>query len=164
MPEPQTPSRNVSHQRKWLYQAGLALQLVGLALFLSFFLTVALLFGQFDADVPSKLGVGFFRAVVGMICMLAGGVIRHIGASGVAGSGMILDPERAKQELEPYARMSGGLTDAAFSEMKTVRDTLNNLGGRGSEISIEVVRVRCQNCQQLNEETARFCNQCGKPI
>ena len=36
MPEPQTPSRNVSHQRKWLYQAGLALQLVGLALFLSF--------------------------------------------------------------------------------------------------------------------------------
>lgn len=26
------------------------------------------------------------------------------------------------------------------------------------------IKVRCQNCQSLNEETAKFCNQCGKSI
>lgn len=164
MTEPQPPVHSLSNQRKWLYQAGGVVQLIGLVLFLSFFLTFAMLFGQFGEDVPAKIGGSFFRAVVGMICMITGGIIRSIGSRGIAGSGMILDPERAKRDLEPFARMSGGLADASFSEMTTVRDTLNNLGGRGAEVPFEVVRVRCLNCQQLNEETARFCNQCGKPI
>jgi hypothetical protein len=28
----------------------------------------------------------------------------------------------------------------------------------------EVVKVRCPACRALNEENARFCHQCGKPM
>jgi len=30
--------------------------------------------------------------------------------------------------------------------------------------TIEVVKVRCASCRALNEEAARFCQQCGKPM
>jgi hypothetical protein len=26
------------------------------------------------------------------------------------------------------------------------------------------VKIRCKSCEGLNEETAKFCNQCGAPI
>lgn len=28
----------------------------------------------------------------------------------------------------------------------------------------DVVKVRCRNCQSLNDEVSKFCGQCGDPI
>lgn len=41
-----------------------------------------------------------------------------IGRAGLAGSGVVLDPQRAREDLEPWSRMAGGM----------VKDTLDEAG------------------------------------
>ena len=50
-----------------------------------------------------------FRAIAGMGLLIVGGIVRGIGARGLAGSGVVLDPDKAHEELEPYSRMAGGM-------------------------------------------------------
>jgi hypothetical protein len=63
--------------------------------------------------------------------------------------------------------MSGRLQDAAFSEMHTLRETIAGVGARPEsdpEPEAPEVKVRCRNCQALNDEDARFCGQCGASL
>ena len=55
--------------------------------------------------------------------------------------------------------MSGGIANDALSEIDVVSKLANRL-----DASAPTVKVRCQKCQTLNEETAKFCNQCGAGI
>jgi hypothetical protein len=57
------------------------------------------------------------RAVGGIFMIIAGMAIAGIGAAGAAGSGLNLDPEKAREDLEPWARLQGGLTKASLDEM-----------------------------------------------
>jgi hypothetical protein len=41
--------------------------------------------------------------------IVIGAVISNIGARGAAGSGILLDPEQARDDLEPFSRMHGGM-------------------------------------------------------
>lgn len=155
-----TPSQ-ISPERKWIYYTGLTLTVLGLLSFLSTFVTFAMHFGDFsnfEDNARSEMG----RAVLGMVLMIVGGVVTGIGARGPAGSGLLLDPERASRDLEPFARMSGRLKDAEFSEMHTLRETIEGLGGRTrQEEAGPAVKVRCRGCQALNDEEDKFCGQCG---
>jgi hypothetical protein len=47
--------------------------------------------------------------------MVIGGILMNIGARGAAGSGLVLDPEKARQDLEPWSRMGGGIVPGAHS-------------------------------------------------
>ena len=51
-----------------------------------------------------------------MALMVIGGVIHRIGARGIAGSGIVLDPEKAREELELSSRMAGGMIKDALEE------------------------------------------------
>src|SRR5262249_50676425 len=53
---------------------------------------------------------------VGMVMMIAGGIMVSIGQMGLAGSGIKLDPEEARRDLEPWARMTGGIVKDAIDE------------------------------------------------
>lgn len=154
------PLRTISQERKKLYYAGMGLAGLGLLLFLSTFVTFAMNFGNFDNFVGNARS-DFLRAIIGMVMMIAGGGMMGMGRGGLAGSGLVLDPERAKQDLEPFARMSGGLTDAAFAEMPTVREAISEIGGGPLR---EVIKVRCGACQALNDESDQFCGQCGAKV
>jgi hypothetical protein len=156
------PHHKIPPERKWIYYTGMGLMALGLVLFLSTFVTFAMHFGDFD-NFAAKARSDFGRAIGGMIGLILGGILMGVGARGFAGSGVMLDPQRAKQDLEPWARMSGALTDAAFAEMPTVRETIREAVGGSSE-SREVVRVRCRACQALNDEHDKFCGQCGAPL
>jgi hypothetical protein len=91
--------------------------------------------------------------------MVIGGIVMKIGARGAAGSGLVLDPERARRDLEPWSRMGGGLVQDALSEVNVVKKL------EEGTIAIQPqVKVRCQKCQGLNYESAKFCNQCGAAI
>jgi hypothetical protein len=90
-------------------------------------------------------------------------VLAGIGARGFAGSGLHLNPEQAVHDLSPWARMSGRLTDEAFSEMPTVRETIASIVHPAAPGEPEV-KVRCQACQALNDEHDKFCGQCGKQV
>ena len=58
------------------------------------------------------------RAVGGILLMVIGQTIATIGRQGLAGSGVVLDPEQAREDVEPWSRMQGGV----------VKDTLDEVG------------------------------------
>lgn len=147
-------SGNISDERKLVYYLGTGLTALGFVSFISVFITAALHFGDFS-NFESNARSGGLRAVGGMICMIIGGFIRVIGARGLAGSGVILDPEQARADLKPYSRMAGGI----------VKDTLDeaqiHLGGSAPEC---VVMIKCPACGKLNPENAKFCQECGNAL
>ena len=108
--------RNISPQRKALYRAGQVLALVGFLSFFSVFITGALNFGDFT-DFEGQVRSASLRAVGGMVLIIVGFVLMGVGVAGAAGSGLNLDSEQARDDLEPWARMSGGLTKASLDEM-----------------------------------------------
>jgi hypothetical protein len=148
-------TRQISEERKAAYYIGIGLMIVGGLTFASIFLSFATHFGEhFAMDDGAAFGKSMaIRGFGGMGLMMLGAIISSIGARGLAGSGVILDPEEAREELEPYTRMVGGMAKDALDEAQI------KLGGAGPE---KVVMVRCQACGKLNEEDSKFCRECGK--
>ena len=76
--------------------------------------------------------------------------------------GVVLDPEQAREELEPYSRMAGGIAKDALDEAGL------DLGSKSDAESASgkepVVMLRCTSCKKLNEEDSKFCQECGAPI
>lgn len=142
----------ISAERKGAYYIGGAITLVGMILFGSTFL---LIFGAFGGNAGPDMGQSFIaRGFGGFVLIVVGSFIRKMGARGLAGSGVVLDPERARDELSPYSRMAGGMVRDALDEGDI------NLGGR----SERVVMIKCRECSHLNEEDSKFCQECGTAI
>jgi hypothetical protein len=154
-------AKQISGGRKFLYYLGGLLMLVGL---LSFMYTFVAFFGLMDdhgigsSQTQGKTVFGY--AFGGMALLIVGGIIRGMGALGLAGSGVVLDPERAREEVEPYSRMAGGVVKDVLDEADI---NLGGLAGQASS-SDKVVMVRCQACRTLNEEDSKFCQECGNRI
>ena len=146
-------TRRISRERKTTYYLGLGLMIVGGILLASTFVTFAMRFGD-TSHVESRAKSEMFRAFGGMALLFVGGVVRGIGARGLAGSGVVLDPEKARKDLEPYSRMAGGMLGDALEEVDAKR------AGRGEQ----VVMIKCRSCGKLNEEDSKFCQECGKAI
>ena len=144
-------TRRITEERKTAYYVGMLLMIAGALLFASTFVTFAMHFGDFS-DFQSDAKSGMFRAFGGMALIVLGGIIRKVGARGLAGSGVVLDPQRAREELEPYSRMAGGMVKDALDEADV------NLGGRRPE---KVVMIKCRSCGKLNDEDSKFCQECG---
>jgi len=147
----------ISPERKTAYYVGNGIALLGLLLFLSVFVTTALNFGNFDNFDGQARSAGL-RAISGILLIIIGSVIHNVGARGLAGSGVMLDPEKAREDLKPYSHMTGGM----------ISDTLDkaNLGdhfGVGSQPE-RVVMLKCSQCRFLNEEDSKFCQECGSEI
>lgn len=143
------PTPGIPPYRKWLYYGGLALIVAGIVCFGSAFF--------FSSERFFATGeTGFERGIVGMGLIFLGGVLRTIGARGLAGSGVVLDPHQARRDVEPWSRMAGGVA----------RDALEETGlldaGAGKDASTPAhVKVRCKASRALNDEDARYCKQCG---
>ena len=88
--------------------------------------------------------------LIGAGLTMVGGLLKSVGARGLAGSGVILDPEQAREDLAPYSKMGGGMVKDAIKE--------SGLQFGGTK---EVIKVRCRGCDELNDEDAKFCDQCG---
>jgi len=147
-------TKRISEGRKTAYYLGMGLMILGGILFASTFVTFAMNFGDFS-NFESNARSDMLRAFGGMALLVIGGIVRGIGARGLAGSGVVLDPEKARSELEPYSRMAGGMVKDAFDEADV------KLGRNSSE---KVVMIKCRACGQLNEEDSKFCQECGKRI
>ena len=147
-------AKQISEGRKTAYYIGMVLMVIGGLMFFSVFVTAAMNFGDFD-NFESKVQSSAIRAIGGMGLLIIGAIILGVGARGLAGSGVVLDPERARSELEPYSRMAGGMVKDALDEADVT------IGGGSSE---KVVMIRCRECGRLNEEDSKFCQECGKQI
>lgn len=147
--------KKISNERKALYYVGMGMMIIGVILFLSVFVT-AFTGDPFDMMYSGKnpMANGF----IGFIMIFIGSIVMNIGARGAAGSGLILDPDKAREDLNPYASAAGRLINDALDEV----DVLKRDGsGKDAE---EVIRIRCRECRELNEDDAKFCKNCGKTL
>jgi hypothetical protein len=154
-------SSRIAPERKALYQVGIVISVVGILLFLSTFVSFFSHFGEFD-DFQARARSMGMRAFAGIVLLMAGGVIGRTAARGAAGSGLILDPDRAREDLKPWNKAAGGMLNDALSEVEVVRKVGERLAG--DPAATPQVKVRCRQCQALNDEAAKFCNQCGAAI
>ena len=146
--------KKISEERKTAYYVGMALMILGLLLFCSTFVSGIMNMGNFD-NFQARVRSVAARALVGMALSAVGRAVMGIGARGLAGSGAILDPEKAREDLEPYSRMAGGM----------LKDGLDEAGiDLGSKPAERVVMIKCRECGKLNEEDSKFCQECGKPL
>jgi hypothetical protein len=152
------PNRNLPPERKAAYYVGMALLVLGFLTFGSVFVTAAMNFGDFS-NFESDARSSMMRAIIGMGMIIVGGIVMSVGQRGLHGSGILIDPQQQRREVEPWSRMQGGVVDDALSEVKT----LDKLGGAGAE-PVTHVKVRCRACSALNDETDKFCGQCGAPL
>ena len=110
-----TPQRQVPPERKTIYYVGMMVGVIGFVCFISVFISGTLHFGDFDNFGQRGRSEGI-RGVLGMLMMIVGGVLTGIGRMGMAGSGIKLDPEEARRDVEPWARMTGGVVKDAMDE------------------------------------------------
>ncbi|HHV13717.1 MAG TPA: zinc ribbon domain-containing protein [Clostridiales bacterium] len=139
-------------ERKALYYVGMGMIVLGFVLFLSVFFSAASMMNDPFMSGPPP----FANAVFGMILIVAGGIVRNVGARGTAGSGIILDPDKAREDLKPYNEAMGGMINDVISNVDALDNVVNKPGEK------EVVKIRCRNCQALNDEDAKFCKSCGQ--
>jgi hypothetical protein len=107
--------RQVSDGRKVLYYSGIVVSALGMLLFLSNFLIIG---GAMNAGASSGPGPGGFmgRALGGMALLVLGQFMRKVGQRGLAGSGLVLDPEQARKDVEPWSRLAGGMVKDGLDE------------------------------------------------
>lgn len=146
-------SKHISSDRKAAFYVGTILMAIGALSFFSVFVTGALNFGDFS-NFEAEARSSMLRAIGGMALLVVGGIVRGIGARGLAGSGVVLDPKQAREDLEPYSRMAGGMVKDALEEADV------NLVGT----SEKVVMIKCRECGKLNEEDSKFCQECGEKL
>ena len=140
-------SKEISKNRKTLYYVGNGLTAIGFILFLSvFFVAFLNPFAMFGSSNPMANGF------IGFILIIIGQFVSNIGARGAAGSGLILDPKQAREDLKPYSTQVGGMINDVLDEVDIKPE------------SKEVVKVRCQSCKTLNDEDAKYCKKCGATL
>jgi hypothetical protein len=147
-------ARRISEGRKAVYYTGIVIGVVGFLTFGSVFVSAADM-NPGDPGWNSRSESMGLRAVLGMGLMIAGGIMAVIGSRGAAGSGLVLDPEKAREDLEPFSRQAGGMVKDALDEADI------HLGREPPETKVV---VRCRACAALNDEDAKFCKACGKPV
>lgn len=108
--------KEIPPERKALYYIGMVVAGIGLITFLSVFISGAMHFGDFSG-FEERSRSQFTRAIVGMVLVAVGAMLRGIGARGSAGSGLVLDPKKAEEDLEPWDRVGGGLVKDALDEV-----------------------------------------------
>jgi hypothetical protein len=142
--------KKIPEERQAAYYIGGLMSLVGFILFMS---------GVFSGMASVSNAKPFQKVegpnpvlfIVGFIMFGLGALIASIGAKGLAGSGVVLDPEKAREDLEPYSRQVGGM----------VKDALDEAGVKVGGQPEKVVMIKCQSCGKLNEEDSKFCQECG---
>lgn len=124
------PMRQISPERKAIHRLGIILVAVGVLTFGSVFVSAALNFGNFDNFGGRTRSMGL-RAIGGMAMIMLGAGMTIYGFAGAAGSGLTLDPEQARKDVEPWARMQGGVAKDTLDEMGVdLGKVVDRLAGR----------------------------------
>jgi hypothetical protein len=151
----------ISNERKATYYIGIGMMVLGFILFISVFFSVASAmntpfgFGEFG---EFNEGPSFISPVIGMVLMISGSIVMNIGARGTAGSGLFLDPDKAREDLKPFNEAKGRMINDVISNIDAVEKIAKPHEGK------EVIKIRCRNCSSLNDEDARFCKACGREL
>jgi hypothetical protein len=146
----------ITKERKTAYYIGMAMIFIGFLLFISVFFAVA----RFMNNPMSLMnrGPSFTNSILGMIIMIAGFIIMSIGAKGTAGSGFVLDPEKARKDLKPFNEAKGEMLNDVISNI----DVIDKITAPHEKT--EIIKIKCRICGSLNDEDAKFCKSCGTEL
>lgn len=142
--------------RKVTYYIGLGIMILGIILFLSTFLIIT--FGMMGNSFIMEGIPPFANGIIGFILTAVGKLIMEIGAKGAAGSGLLLDPDKAREDLQPFNEAKGGMINDVIRNIDIVDDIAK------SNQKQEVIKIKCRSCGSLNDEDAKFCKGCGKDL
>jgi hypothetical protein len=154
-----TKKVQISEERKMMYYGGMALVAIGLILFMSNFL-LPFTGGMDPFTGEESIGGMAFRSIGGMVLIMIGNGLMAVGKKGAAGAGLILDPDQARKDVEPWSKMAGGVINDVASEID-LSEVLSKGKGTTHEQVKEIIKIKCQNCSALNDEDAKFCKSCG---
>ena len=146
----------ISKERKAIYYIGMGMTVLGFILFISIFFSVASMMSSDPFGGPEM--PSFSRPIIGMLFIIGGQFLMRLGARGAAGSGILLDPDQAREDFKPYTEAAGGMISDVIENIDSIQSK-----GKPSEEK-EVIKIRCQSCGALNDEDAKFCKSCGKTI
>ena len=65
--------------------------------------------------------------------------------------------KKARADLSPWTHMAGGMINDVLEETPLNKKT------ETSSVK-EVIKIRWKSCNELNEEDARFCKNCGEKL
>jgi hypothetical protein len=117
MNDSQNGGGQISGERRAMYYLGMGLIVIGFLVFISVFFSAATSMGDLSMmEGGPNPGELFPRALIGMGLIVVGAMLRGVGARGAAGSGVVLDPDQARRDLEPWSRMAGGMLKDAVDE------------------------------------------------
>lgn len=139
--------------RKVTYYVGIGMMVIGFILFISVFFTIS---NQMNNPFGGNTSPSFMNSVIGMLLMIAGAIVMNIGARGTAGSGLLLDPDKAREDMKPFHEAKGKMINDVMSNIDVVGKITKPLE------EITVIKIRCRSCGGLNDEDAKFCKSCGK--
>ena len=88
------------------------------------------------APEPAQI---FTRALSGMALMALGGFLMSIGEKGLAGSGVVLNPHQAREDLKPWSQMAGGMFEDALSQSQSVTKALDGKSEPSSKSALPIV-------------------------
>lgn len=157
--------KKISKERQITYYIGNGITVIGVLTFFSFFLRMASLFGGGmhspffgGAAMPS-----FGAPIIGMVLIFIGQFVANIGRSGLAGSGVVLDPEQAREDLQPFNVAKGQMLNDTLGEIDVLQNLASGLAHNSNDKGNNgpTIKVRCTACKALNDETAKFCSSCG---
>ena len=106
-----------------------------------------------------------FRAFGGFVLMIIGKSISNVGAKGLAGSGVILDPEQARQELEPHSRMAGGIIKDTLEEANINLSGVNS--GHAEKLlwsNVNLVKNLMKKTPNIAKNVEKKCEVEQKPL
>lgn len=93
------------------------MMIIGFLLFISVFLDTA---RYMNNPFIYERQPSFTSPIIGMILMIAGTVTMNIGAKGAAGSGLLLDPEKAKEDLKRFNEAKGKMINDVVSNIDII--------------------------------------------
>lgn len=135
-------------EKNTVYYIGSGIALIGVLMFFSVFLSGAMNFGKFD-HFENRVQSMALRAVGGIFLIFLGQVIVGVGAAmgkGSIGSALMPDPDEVKEEMEVLSDIAGKL--ASVSQDREAN-------------APQIIKIRCQYCNSLNNEEDHVCSQCG---
>ncbi len=100
----------IPENRRTIYYIGLGMTILAPILCIGAIGYAALSMGSDSMPNPSGVFVPF---IIGMILGGIGASLMSVGAKGLAGSGLKLDPGKAREDLKPWSKMAGGILNDA---------------------------------------------------
>lgn len=158
-------NRKLKPWRKVIYIIGNILLVIGVILFMSsFFTSFGMSPGRFKfINNLGFVGAFMFQPVLGFALIFLGSLLKALGRGGLAGAGLILDPEKERRDAEPFSRSMGGRYADTYDEFRNESKFHEDL--EGVKVSQkEKIMVRCPKCKTLNDEDASFCKSCGNKL